>query len=301
MYSISTSWNAAKHSSGTDIIEEIKNIGFDTIELSFALPEKIVKEILKEKSAHRIYVSSLHNMCPLPSEIPPEKASPDFYSLSSLLEEERSRAVRIAKSTIDYAALFGARAVVFHIGRVEIKGRTKELASLIGDQKKFEEFKKMMVEKRRAKKDRYVKMAIKSLEEIAPYAKKNGIAPAVENRYYYREIPLIEELEEIFRYFKKGDLFYWHDVGHAEVFERLGLAKHSNFLEKFSGRLLGIHLHDIIGSIEDHRAPGSGTFDFKLLKPYIGKDTIKVIEAHQPATADEIIRGVEFLRRTLGE
>ncbi len=71
-------------------------------------------------------------------------------------------------------------------------------------------------------------------------------------------------------------------------------------MNKFSGRLLGIHLHDIIGVIEDHRAPGCGTFDFKTLKPYIRKDTIKVIEAHEPATGLEICRSVEYLTEILG-
>jgi sugar phosphate isomerase/epimerase len=70
---------------------------------------------------------------------------------------------------------------------------------------------------------------------------------------------------------------------------------------KLSGRLLGVHLHDIIKIIEDHEAPGCGTFDFNVLKPYIRKDTIKVIEAHQSATGDEIRRSVGYLTRILGK
>lgn len=297
MYSLSTSWNASGHKSGIEIINEIREIGFDTVELGFALTEETVREILTLKNKGAISISSLHNMCPLPPEVPPEKASPDFYSLSSLDDKERNAAIKAAKNTIDYAGLFGARAVVFHVGRVEIKERIRELASLSDDKRRFDTVKKEMVDERSSKKDPYVKKAAKSLEEIVPYAKKAGIAPAIENRYYYREIPLIEEFEEIFTRFRKGDLFYWHDVGHAEVFTRLGLARHRDFLEKFSDRLLGVHLHDIIHMIEDHRAPGMGTFDFRELKKYIRKDTIKVIEAHQPATGSEIRRSVEYLNK----
>ncbi len=300
MYSLSTSWNASKHSNGIDIIKEIRRIGFDTVELSFALTEKIVKDILFLKDRGEIEVSSLHNMCPLPPEIPRERASPDFYSLSSLNEKECAFAIKIAMNTIDYARLFGKKAVVFHIGRVETLGRTRELASLMGDKEKFNILKEEMINERASKKDPHITKVIENLKVIVPYAKISGVAPAIENRYYYREIPLIEELEEIFRHFREGDLFYWHDVGHAEVFERLGLAKHNDFLDKFSGRLLGVHLHDIIGIIEDHRAPGCGTFDFNALKPYIRKDTIKVIEAHQPATSDEIRRSVEYLSKIFG-
>lgn len=301
MFSLSASWNAHKHDNGFDIVKEIKALGFDTIELSFALTEEIVNDILRLKEKGEIKVSSLHNMCPIPPEIPRKNASPDYYSLSSLDEKERDLAVKAAKNTVDYAKKFGAKAVVFHIGRVEIEGRTRELASLINDKEKFKSVKNEMIYERQAKKGSHIKRAIESLKEIVPYAKRRGVAPAVENRYYYREIPLIEEFEEIFGYFEEGDLFYWHDVGHAEVFERLGLAKHKDFMDKFSRRLLGIHLHDIIGSIEDHKAPGTGTFDFNILKPYITKDAIKVIEPHKPATGEEILHSIEYLTNIFGE
>jgi len=300
MFSLSTSWNASRHSNGAEIVDEIRSLGFDTIELSFALPLNIVDEILELKQGGAIKVSSLHNMCPLPPEIPSNKASPDYYSLSALDDDERARAVQIAMNTIDYAAMFGARAVVFHVGRIDIKGKTRELAALAGDKEKFEALRADMISERRAKKGPYIDKVVDSLKQIAPYAAKKKIAPAVENRYYYREIPLMDELEEIFSHFEAGELFYWHDVGHAEVFERLGFYRHRELLDKFSGRLIGAHLHDIIGSIGDHKAPGTGTFDFTVLKPYINKDTIKVIEAHQPASAEEIRDSLGYLTKIFG-
>ena len=165
---------------------------------------------------------------------------------------------------------------------------------------KKQDFKNYMITERNKKKGSCLTYVIKSLEELVPYAKQRNIALGLENRYYYREIPIFEEFEEIFSHFKYWDLYYWHDVGHAEVFERLGLCRHKDLLERFADRLLGVHLHDIIGIMNDHRVPGSGTFDFNMIKPYLSKDTIRVMEVHQPADIDGIRSGAEHLHRILG-
>ena len=300
MLSLSTSWNASNHDNGRDLIEEIKAIGFDTVELSFALTKPIVEDILALKNKGAIKVSSLHNMCPLPAEIGSKKASPDYYSLSSCDEEERKRAVTVAKTTIDYAAEFGARAVVLHAGRVDVKDRTRELAALVSENKDFMRTKEQMITERQKKAAPYLESVIKSLEEIVSYGRKMKVSIGVENRYYYREIPILTEFETIFKHFNPGEIFYWHDVGHAEVFDRLGVCRHKALLDNFGDRLLGIHLHDIIGAVNDHRAPGHGTFNFAIVKPYIKPETIKVLEVHQPITTDDVRYGVLYLQKVLG-
>lgn len=299
MLSLSASWNSAAHSDGYSLIDEIRMAGFDTVELSFALTERVVEDVLSIKKSGAIKVSSLHNICPLPKEVAADEASPDYYSLASPDQDERGLAVAVTKNTIDWASRFEAGAVVLHAGRVQIKDGTRDLALLAGDSDRFDNFKNYMLKDRERKKGVYLDNVIKSLEELVPYAKGRGVSLGIENRYYYREIPILEEFEEIFRRFKYWDLYYWHDVGHAEVFERLGLCRHKDLLERFSDRLLGVHLHDIIGVMEDHKAPGLGTFDFNMLKSYLKKDTLKVVEIHQPATIDEVRRGAEHLNRIL--
>lgn len=300
MISVSASWNYARHADGYSLIGEIKSAGFNTVELNFALTKRIVEDVLAIKKAGAIKVSSLHNICPLPEEIEPDEASPDYYSLASPDPEERELAVAVTRNTIDWAEKLGAAAVVLHAGRVQIKDGTRDLASISGDRARADDFRNFMISERSKKRDIYLANVIKSLEELVPYAKARGVSLGLENRYYYREIPIFEEFEEIFGHFKYWDLYYWHDVGHAEAFERLGLCGHRDLLERFSDRLLGMHLHDIIGAMGDHRSPGEGTFDFGTLKQYLKKDTIKVLEVHQPATAEELKRGAEYLRRILG-
>ncbi|MCX5679864.1 MAG: sugar phosphate isomerase/epimerase [Candidatus Omnitrophica bacterium] len=300
MLSLSASWNSASHSNGYGLIDEIKAAGFDTVELNFALTERMIDDVLAINKIGAIKVSSLHNICPLPKEAGVNEASPDYYSLASPDTEERRLAVAVTKNTIDWAAKFAARAVVLHAGRVQIKDGTRDLALLTGDHRRFDDFKSYMIKDRERKKGVYLGNVIKSLGELIPYAKNRGISLGIENRYYYREIPIFEEFEEIFSHFKYWDLYYWHDVGHAEVFERLGFCRHKDLLERFADRLLGIHLHDIIGVMDDHKVPGLGTFDFSMLKSYLRKETIRVMEVHQPASIDEVRRGAEYLYRILG-
>jgi sugar phosphate isomerase/epimerase len=176
----------------------------------------------------------------------------------------------------------------------------RDLALLAGDNVKFTEFRERMIVERRDSSSGCIDNVSKSLEELIRHAKDRDIRIGVENRYYYREIPIIGELEILFSRFGPGELFYWHDVGHAEVFERMGFYKHMELLMKFAGRLLGVHLHDILGFMDDHRPPGTGNFDFRTLKPYLKPDTIKVMEIHEPAGIEDLRRASKILSAMLG-
>jgi len=82
--------------------------------------------------------------------------------------------------------------------------------------------------------------------------------------------------------------------------EVLGFAKHKDFLNKSSKRILGIHLHDIIG-YQDHHAPGVGQIDFESLKRYLKKGTIKVIEAHKQASQSQVKEAKVILEEIFNE
>lgn len=278
------------------MIGEIKAVGFNRVELDFSLTKRTVEEIFSCTRHNETKVVSLHNICPLPEGVSPDRASPDHFSLSSLDEAERRRAVDAAKNTIRTAQKFKAHAVILHTGRVEsIRERTRALAAILTDRDKADSLRREMIHARDEKSPRFFDRAITSLDELSVYAKDHGIQLAIENRFYYNEIPSFRETKEIFARYAAGDLYYWHDVGHAEVSERLGLSRHVTSLDAFSGRLAGTHLHDITGPAQDHKAPQCGTFNFEKLLPYIKDTTIKVIEAHAPASAEEIRRGTDYL------
>lgn len=295
---LSTAWNAYRYNTAEALVFEIKSLGFQEIELSFNLTPLMVKDIERLVKSSQIKVSSLHNFCPIPEGIAREQALPDCFSMASLDEEERQRAIKQTQNTIDTAARLGARVVILHSGRVEIPDETRRLIDLYHNQQKdspeFFSIKEALIKNRAHAAKAFLDQALRSIDELNAYARKENILLGIENRFYYREIPSYEELGIILQKFYGSQIHYWHDVGHAQVMENLGFTRHKEYLDAYSQALIGMHLHDLIGC-QDHQAPLKGTFDFKNLTAYVRPQTMKVLEVHHRATAQDLQEGKKFL------
>jgi sugar phosphate isomerase/epimerase len=300
MLGLSTSWNAWQCEDARQLIFEIKAAGFLEVELSFNLTKVMVREIAGLVKEGQIKVVSLHNFCPIPDNISRLQALPDCYSLSSLDQQERHQALVYTKRSIDTAKEIGAKAVVLHCGRVEIADRTRALIELyergLRDSQEFKVASDAMIMERQAYAEPNFAQALRSIEELNCYAKKAGIFLGIETRFYYREIPSFQEIGVILNKFKGSNVFYWHDTGHAQVMDNLGLASHEDYLKLYAKDMLGIHLHNLIGC-SDHQAPCRGDFDFNRLKSYLLADTIKIIESHQQASAEDLKLSKVYLER----
>lgn len=303
MLALSTAWNADRWSSGAAIAQEIYNLGIRQIELNFSLTPALVKEIFQFCREHSVAISSLHNYCPIPDGFSRQEALPDCFSLSALDENERKEAVKYTQKTIATAQRVGGRVVVLHTGRVEMEDRTRELIALHGNgESKSEGYKQIFetfIRERQQQKKPFIDQILKSLEELQPFAQEHSIALGVENRFYYREIPTIDEYETIFNRFN-GTIGYWHDVGHAFIHEKLGFMEEGALLKKFGSRLIGFHLHNV-KNLADHQAPTEGDFDFTKLAPYVKIDTLKIIEAHKMASTEDIKKSISYLEKIFPE
>ena len=298
---ISTAWNALRHKSGRKMALELLGLGFDTLELNVQVTEPMIREVERMVGKGEVKICSLHNCCPLPKDTPREKAAVNI-PIASPNDSERRKAVDQTRQTIEWAARLGASAVVIHAGIIPGAFRQREALRLMtaGFQ---EDAKKIIAEdlmERAAVRQPYIDSVVASLDELSRHAEQAGIKMGLETRYYYGEIPTLDEFGIIFQSLPSQALGYWHDTGHAHTMEFLGIASQEDFLRQYGDRLIGIHLHDAIGG-SDHRALGRGDIDFSNIMEYVKADTEIVLEIHSQASASELVRSRDMLVKGTGK
>lgn len=298
MLGISTVWKSGEIKDGQKLMECFAGLGFREVELEYRISGETFKQIKQFlKRAKDLKIVSVHNFFPVPDIL--ETGGADVFHFSSEDGEERCLAVKYAVKTIQIASELGARAVVLHLGMVQMDTVSEELFSLYdagkvgsGEHKRrLEEFRML----RDRKKGKTLDMMLLSMDEIQRVAEKYDVDVGIENRYYFRECPNFEEMGIIFGKFGGGRIGYWHDVGHAKVQENLGIVGTKDLLDAYGKYLVGVHLHDVNG-YSDHHVPGIGEVDFDLLKKYLKKDTIKILEIHPRETEKDLMAGVDFLK-----
>lgn len=89
---------------------------------------------------------------------------------------------------------------------------------------------------------------------------------------------------------------FQYDVGHAQVLSQLGFIEHEDWLKRYSKRIIGVHLQDVVG-INDHQIPGSGDIDYHMVKKYIPDHAHLTLEVNPHLKADELTGGLEHLEK----
>ena len=288
-------WSRDKYEHMAEFVKEVRQFGYTHLELYSTLSLFDLQEILKIEGAS---ISSVHSPCP---HVPlPEQTSKSKLSLSSLDRQTRRAAVERSKATIELAARVGARAVVLHAGEVESAlPRLLKLRQLYDQQlvasREFHETRELLMEERAMKVAPHLEAARESVSRLLSVASEEGVLLGLENRVHHHEIPSLEEMQQFLEDFAARPIGYWHDVGHAEVQATLGFESHQEWLSLLGDKIVGVHLHDVIG-IQDHLAPGTGSLNWDLIASNIPKDAVKVCEIGEWNKTEDVRGAVSFLK-----
>jgi sugar phosphate isomerase/epimerase len=282
-------WIQQRFDNLSDFFAAGNALGFKRFELGHTVKPEMFRGVQPGQQT----ISSIHAPCP---------ANPGPWDyLASLDEESRKQAVAQAKDTITLAQRFKAPVVVLHMGKVDIDpSLERRLRDLYNEGKKgtqgYKDTKQQLVEARAREQAQNLAAAAGSLEELSKYAQMTGIRLGLENRYYYYEVPNIEEMSALLTSSDPTTVFYWHDTGHAQNLENLGFTRHEEWLQAFASRMAGVHLHDIVG-LQDHRVAGTGQMDWPMIASHLPADVIRTCEFDWPYGEEEIVSGVEYLRQ----
>ncbi len=293
---VSTMWGINRHANFNDFFVESRKLGFARFELNHQVNPTMLDEI----DFNTYHINSLHEPCPAITPLP-EMDRKDWL-ISSLDEEKRSIAVHSVKNTIDMAVQLGCRYVVLHPGGTRIdRSLETQIRTLYDSGKKdtleFGFLREKMISARAQVQDAHLAAVIKSLKEIGPYAFNAGIALALENRYHYYDIPLLDEMQVLLDLFDDFGWGFNYDVGHAQALGRLGFSKHEDWLTRYAGRMIAVHLHDVVG-ITDHQVPGIGDIDFQWVASHLKSSVYRTLEVSPKYQAEDITRGMEHLVKT---
>lgn len=294
---LSTCWCSARHTDGYEMLTEIRELGFARAELSHGIRVSLVPGILKAVEEQVIEISSVHNFCPLPSFV--SHAAPNLYQPSA--KAERANWLRHSLQTLDFAGRVRAPHVVMHSGSVPFRFRSPAAVLEAGNSPANFAAQAAALLRLRSASRRPLERTLSAYAELAPEAERRNLLLGVENREGVLELPLDAEFPAFFEAIGPNPAIrYWHDTGHAQIKDRLGLLHHELHLASLAPHLIGFHLHDTNKDGKDHQVPGTGLVDFAMVGRFIEPHHTLVLELSPRLTREEILQSRSYLLDILG-
>ena len=303
-FSLSTNWNAGRHTDGGALVDEILELGFEALELGYHVTEELAVGVRRRLQEGAVAVDSVHAYCPVPVGAP--HGYPELYLLASLDEDERAMAAILLGRTLAFAESMGAGAVVLHAGRVFLKGWFREWNTRIlvdafegAASSGGEAYQRLLAkvrQRRMRKAGVYFDGFCLSLETLLPKFEKAGVTLCLENLPSIEAFPDESEMMMLKRRFDTPALAYWHDMGHGQVRENMGWIRHEEMARMLLPMTRGVHIHDVLPLMNDHLSPGKGKIDFGAFAFFEALPVIKVFEPSEDVPGDELAASLAFVR-----
>lgn len=117
---------------------------------------------------------------------------------------------------------------------------------------------------------------------------------AIEPRPSFMDILSFESVGWVLDDLARHGLAYWHDTGHVQLRERVGLPTQGQWLDTYADRMAGVHLQDAADG-QAELPPGTGQVDFRLVAGYVPGTAERVLEINARHGRAEILSAVQFL------
>lgn len=301
---LTTRWNAGRHQDGEAMITEILEMGFTQVELGYDLRMDLVPGVLAMVEQKAVTVGTVHNFCPVPLGAP--KGHPELFTFASKDARVRQQAIRHTQRTIEFAQEVGADTVVSHSGNVDMPRFTYDLIELLEKDQAFtpryEKLKMKLQMKREKKSPKQLNFLRQSLDLVLPALEGTGVVLALENLPTWEAFPTEHEITELLQTYAPQGLRYWHDIGHGQIRENIGMIYLPRWLERLAPYMAGMHVHDVAPVARDHvMPPRGGMVNFEQMAPIAKAVPHRVIEPSPSTPRDDIVQALEYLNKVWGD
>jgi sugar phosphate isomerase/epimerase len=292
------------------MLQEIAGLGFEYAELSHGIRITLVPGVLRAVEEGVIKIASTHNFCPLPTGV--VQAAPNLFEPSDGDHREHDQWLRHTKRSIDFAAQVKARALVCHLGSVHFFwfNPARNVRQYLHDHpeagrdpndKTYAALLAKSVVKLRKRMQPFWEQTKASINEVLDHARQKGIQLGFENRERFEELPLdADHLDLLNSLPADAPVGYWHDTGHADIKEGMGLLKHREHLEKMAGRTIGFHLHDVDAQGHDHQPLGAGHIDFEMISRFWRSPQLLTLELSPRVELPDVVASKRRIDALLG-
>ncbi len=276
MLAISTDWNCHRYTDGEALLSELRTLGLTEIEVGPGSNIALFPGFRRVLKSGRAKVISLANFTPAPIDW--QRFGIANCELTSPSRVLREQALEWTRITIDHAAGLEASFVVLRLGRVGMNGFTEALFRQVRagglHSRKFVSTKLDGVRERARLSEAWLSRALRSLENLVPYAKACGIRLAITGAGGYEDGPTENEVVQLMSEFSgAGYLGYWHDFSATQRKANLGLLDHAQWLTEVRPHVLGSYVSDLRWPDETGCVPLSGIIPFEQLVPLLPHDT----------------------------
>ena len=293
------------------MLQEMAGLGFRHVELSHGIRITLVPGLLKGLEEGLVQVSSTHNFCPLPTGV--IRAAPNLFEPSATEHLEHDQWVRHTKRSIDFAAQVKAHALVCHLGSVgffwfnparNIRNylRDHPAAGRNPDDRAYATLLRKSLVRLRKRMGPFWEQTKASVNEMLDYATQKGVKLRFENREKFEELPIDADYAGFLAARPPAEpVGYWHDTGHADLKEGMGLLNHREHLTLMKDRLIGFHLHDVNVQGQDHQPIGAGHVDFNMVSEFWRPGHLLTLEFGPRVTEAEVRSSKERIDALIGK